>query len=45
MVVYAGHPDDDFRVLPLTTGSSQAILALPDFISQLWLVVNTGNTL
>lgn len=45
MVVYAGHPDDDFRVLPLTAGSSQAILALPDFISQLWLMVDTGNTL
>lgn len=45
MFVYAGNPDDDLWILPLAAGSSQAILALPSFISQLWLMGNTGNTL
>ncbi|CAB4308835.1 unnamed protein product [Prunus armeniaca] len=36
-----GNPDDDLWILPLAAGSSQAILALPSFISQLWLMGNT----
>lgn len=39
----SGNYDDDCWVLQAPTRSSQAFLAVPNFIHQLWCMGNTGN--